>query len=77
VPAGLSRQQGQPLLEAGQQRSRRQHLDPGRGQLDGQRQAVEAAADAGDSGRILRGECEAGMRCLCSLDKERHGRHTC
>ena len=50
--AGAGGQQRQPLLQPGQQGNGRQHVDPGGGQFDRQRQAVEAAADRGGRGRV-------------------------
>ena len=41
-------QQAHPVIEPREQRARRQQPDPGGGQLDGQRQAVQPAADLGD-----------------------------
>jgi hypothetical protein len=41
-------------LQPGEDRRRRQDADPGRRQLDGERQAVQAAADRCDRRRVLR-----------------------
>ena len=45
IAAGQDRQ---PILQSGEERLWREHADPRRGQLDGQRQPVEASADRGD-----------------------------
>ena len=68
-------QQGQPLLEPGQERGRWQDFDPRRGQLDGQGQAIEAPADGGHRGGILRGQREVRPTRRGEIDEERHGRH--
>ena len=69
--AAAAGQQGQPLLEPGQERRRRQDLHPGRGKLDGQRQAVEAAADGGDGGGVCCSQREVRQARLRALDEER------
>ena len=46
-------EQAQRVLQPGQDRFRRQQLDPRRGQLKGQRQAVQLAGDLGDRRRVL------------------------
>ena len=66
-------QQRQPPLQPGEQRRRREDLDARGGQLDGQRQAVQAAADLGDRRRRSRRSarsrpCTACARC----DEEPH-----
>ncbi len=58
-----------------QQRLGRDHLDPRRGQLDGERQPVEGQTDVGDCARVLVGQREAGARGPGPLDKQPHGRH--
>jgi len=50
--------QAEAAFQAGQQRPGRQQLDPGGGQLDGQRQPVEAAADRRDVGGVVGGDGE-------------------
>ena len=52
-------QQPQAILHLRQQRLRREELDPGRRQLDGERQPVEGAADRGHRGcrRLVEGQC--------------------
>jgi len=67
-------QQGQALVKARQQRARRQHLDPGGGELDGQRQPVQAVADRGDRGGVLRGEREVGPDAPRPLHEQAHRR---
>ena len=48
-------------------------LDPGRGQLDGQREPVEAGADLGDGGRVVVGHRKPGLDGRGSLDEQGHG----
>ena len=45
--------------------------DPCRGELDCERNAVEAAADLGDRGRVRRIEFETGARGASTVDEER------
>ena len=54
-------QQRQPVVEPGQQGRGRKHLDPRRGQLDGEGQPIQAPADLGDGDRVLRGQRELGL----------------
>ena len=67
------RQDVELLVEAGQDRLRRQDLDPGRGQLDGQRHAVEPGADGGDGRRVLVGDREPGLDRDGPLDEQADG----
>ncbi len=66
-------QQRQPLLQPGEQRTWREDLDPGGGQLDGQRQTVQAAADVDHRLGILLGQIETGPGGLRPLNEEPHG----
>ena len=50
--AAAAGEQAQRVLQPGQDRLRRQQLDPRRGQLEGQRQAVQPAGDLGDRRRV-------------------------
>ena len=52
-------QHAHPVVEPGQQRLRGQQPDPGGGQLDGQRQAVQPTADLGDGLDVAPGQLEA------------------
>ena len=56
MPGGrIPRARGEQLeavLQPGEHRRRGQHLDPRRGQLDRERQAVEVVADLGDRGEV-------------------------
>ena len=52
-------QNAHPVIEPGQQRLRGQQPDPGGGQLDGQRQAVQPTADLGDGPDVAPGQLEA------------------
>jgi hypothetical protein len=65
-------QQGQPAGQPGQQVTQRQHPEPGRGQLDSQRDPVKPAADPGDGPdrrRILR---ELDPRRLGPVQEQPH-----
>src|SRR5207302_11517734 len=58
------------FLQPAQECLRRKKLDPGRRQLDGQRKAVDALADAGNRGRILIGGLEIGFDGDRALDEK-------
>ena len=60
----------QPTAEPVQQHRRRQHLHPGRRQLDGQRQPVQPLADLGQLPRVLLGHVEVGANGLGTADEE-------
>lgn len=51
--AAVAGQEPEPLVEPGADLDHRHHAGPGRGQLDGQRQAAEPLADL-DHGRCSR-----------------------
>ena len=55
-------QEGETVVQAGEDGGRRQHLDPGCGELDRQREPVEHPADVGDVGgvRLVDLESRAG-----------------
>jgi hypothetical protein len=59
---------GEPLLEL----PRLQHADAGGSELDGERQAVEAAHDVGDDLELALGGREAGARHAGPVEEERH-----
>ena len=67
-------QHRQPAGQPGQQMAGRQHRQPGRGQLDGQRDPVQPAADLGDGPdrRLVRRELHAGR--LGPVQEQPHGR---
>ena len=65
-------EEGQPLLQTGQHRLRREHAHPRRGQLDGQGQPVQAPADLRHRRRIVVGEGEVGFDGLGARDEEPH-----
>ena len=58
------------MLEPCQQCLWRQNFHPGRGQLNGKRQAIESAADGRDRGDVLRRHDEIGLAGLCPLHEE-------
>jgi hypothetical protein len=66
--SGPARENWEPLLQASEQGIGRQDLDARRSQLDGERQAVEAAADLGH-GPVGR---KIGADGPCALVEERH-----
>jgi len=63
-------QQGQAPVEPGQERPRRQQIEPGRGELDRQRQAVQPPDDLGHGRRVAGGEHEVGADVASALGKE-------
>ena len=63
-------QQPEPVVEARGELGGRQRAQPGAGQLDGQRQAVEAAADLGHRWQVLGGQPEP------ETPRPRRGRRT-
>ncbi len=71
--AAAAGQHEQALLQTVKQRARGQDADPGRGQLDGQRQPVKAAADRGNGRGVLGAQRERGLIRRCALQEERDG----
>ncbi len=69
---GTAGQERQARSSRAQQRRRGQVGDPGRRQLDRQRQPVQPAADLGDGGGVLGGQREVGPGGLGALDEEPH-----
>ncbi len=69
--AGAARQERQAPVEPGEDRRRIEELDPGRGQLDGEGEAVEADADGGDRRRVPSIKLEVGAHGTRALDEER------
>ena len=67
-------QQLQMLAETVEHRLRRQHVRSRRGELDRQRQAVEADADLGDRCRVGVGQLELGIDSLRAVDEQRDRR---
>jgi hypothetical protein len=65
-------QQRHPGIQPGQHLRWRNERDPRRRQLDGQRQAVEAAADGGHGLRVFRGEGEVGPGRRGAGDEQPH-----
>ena len=70
--APLAREQGQRLIEARQHRLRRQDARPRGGQLDGQGEAIQAAADLRDRGVILGVDAEVRTHLLGALLEQGH-----
>jgi hypothetical protein len=60
------------VLQPGEDRLRRQHLDPRRRQLDGQRQAIQPAGDLRDRRCVLLAEGESQYRGGCPLGEQPH-----
>ena len=71
--ARAGRQQVELVLEPGEDRVGRQELDPGGGQLDGERHAVEAGADRGDRRGVLVGDREPRLDRDRPLDEQADG----
>ena len=59
---GAAGQQARVALQAGRELRRAERRAPGRGQLDGQRHAVQPGAHLGDRGRVACGQRERGAR---------------
>ena len=64
--AAAARERGQPAVKAGEDRVRGKQAHAGRGQLDGQRQSVEATANGDDGVDVLLGEREVAGRTACA-----------
>ena len=75
--AGAVGQHRQALFEAGEHRPWGEEAHPGGGELDGEGQSVEAAADLGDSVDIVGGRGEPGPDSPGPLQKEGHGGGAC
>ena len=69
--AGASREEVERLLEAAGDRPDREELDPCCGELDRERQPVEATADLGDIGRRLSSTENAGSTAAARAPKSR------
>ena len=65
------RQQPEPIAQPAEHRLGSQDPDPSRGELDRQRQAVQADADLGDRRRILVRDLESGPHRPSTLDEQR------
>ena len=70
--AGARREQVELVPQPGQDRVRRQELDPGRRQLDRQRHPVEPGADRGHRRRVLVGDREPGLDRHRAFDEQAH-----
>ena len=62
----------QPILEPAKQRGGREDLRPGRRELDGERQPVEALADLGDDRCRRVRQLEVRTHGACPLGEEEH-----
>jgi hypothetical protein len=72
--AAAGGQQRQPPIQPDQQLVRREHLHPGRCQLDRQGQAVEAVADLREAAAVGAEARKHGLRALTEeLDRRRLG----
>jgi hypothetical protein len=69
-PAG---EETESLVDASRDLTRRHHAGAGGGQLDRERDAVEAAADLRDGGHVLVGRSEATARVPRPVHEELHG----
>ena len=69
--AGAAAEQVEALVEQREHRIRRQELRARGGELDGERQAVEAPADLLDRGRVLVRQREARIGSPGALDEQR------
>ena len=69
--ARARRQQPEPIAQPAEHRLGSQDPDPRRGELDRQRQAVEADADLGDRRRVLVRDLEPGPHRPSALDEQR------
>ncbi len=70
--ADAGRQQGQPRLQPRQHLLRGQDAGPGRGELDRERQAIEAGRDLGDRGGVGLGHLEPRVDRRCPLHEQPH-----
>ncbi len=70
-------QQLEAVVETGNEAFDPQHLDARRGELDGQRQAVEPAADLGDRRSVRIGQREVFDNRACTFDEQLHGGESC
>ena len=61
-PGRAARQQPGVALQAGRELCGPERRAPGRGQLDGQRHAIQPGAHLGDRGRAIHGQREPGAR---------------
>ena len=69
---GAPDEQGQGLIQPGDQRRGRQELDPCRRQFERQGQAIEPLGDPGDGGRVLLAKDEIRSRGAGAVDEQPH-----
>ena len=67
-----TRQQSKAAVQPFEQRRRRQHSQPRRGQLDGQGQSVQLARDLQQAGGVVIGQLELPARCARPRKQELH-----
>ena len=72
--AAAAGEHAEALVEPLAQLARAEHLDARRGELDGERDAVEPPADVGDDRRVLVGQRETVVGGARPLDEERDRR---
>src|SRR5215207_865928 len=72
---GTSREEGEAPVEARQEGDRRYDLDARGGQLQGQRQAVQALTNLGDSGTVVVRERKVRFDVLRPCNEELNGRN--
>jgi hypothetical protein len=65
-----AREDLEPLLQAREQRLRRDHLDAGGRELDRQRQPIKASADLGNDSSVFGGDSEISSHRASSLQKQ-------
>jgi hypothetical protein len=70
--AGRCLEQIEPLTETLENRTRREHPDPRRRELERKRQAVQAQAELRDRVGVLLRELEVGSRVACAIDEQPH-----
>ncbi len=72
--AAAAGQQPEPVVQTGRDLPRRQRAQPGRGEFDGQRQAVQPPADLHHGRHVLAGHREPGPHCGGPVAQQLHRR---
>jgi len=70
--AAAAAQQPEAVVQPSEHVVHRQHMEPGRRQLDSQRQPVQLPTDRHHRGRILRAQQETRLHRLCALHEQPH-----